>query len=65
MCQYEATRLLHARLSLPDRHHLMMVHEKRLAARENVPIDEQLRRRVRQEFPPPANIDFRMFVGVF
>jgi tetratricopeptide (TPR) repeat protein len=36
------------------------MHEKRLAAKENVPIDEKLRQRVRREFPPPAWIDFRM-----
>lgn len=37
-------------------------HEKRLAAAEKVPIDEKLRQRVRREFPPPRQIDFRMFV---
>ncbi len=37
-------------------------HEKRLSAVENVPIDEQLRQRVRRDFPPPRTIDFRMFV---
>mgnify|MGYP000437703718 CR=1 FL=1 len=36
------------------------VKERRLAARENVPIDAKLRERVRREFPPPAWIDFRM-----
>jgi tetratricopeptide (TPR) repeat protein len=36
------------------------VHEKRLAAKENLPIDEAFRRRVRKEFPPPRSIDFRM-----
>lgn len=35
-------------------------HEKQIAARENVPIDKALKRRVRREFPPPARIDFRM-----
>ena len=34
--------------------------EKRLAARENISIDDDLRRRVRREFPPPEKIDFRM-----
>ena len=34
--------------------------ERRLAAAENVPIDHQLRRRVRREFPPPFGVDFRM-----
>jgi len=36
------------------------MHEKRLAAKENIPIDDRLRQRVRKECPPPANIDFRM-----
>jgi len=36
------------------------LHEKRLAAKEHVPLDEELRKRVRREFPPPARIDFRM-----
>ena len=36
------------------------LHEKRLAAKEHVPIDEALRKRVRREFPPPSHIDFRM-----
>jgi len=36
------------------------LQEQRLAKREGVPIDEALQARVRQEFPPPAVIDFRM-----
>jgi tetratricopeptide (TPR) repeat protein len=36
------------------------MHEKRLAAREGVPIDDKLHQRARREFPPPAWIDFRM-----
>ena len=36
------------------------LHEKRLAAKENLPIDDTLRHRVRREFPPPPHIDFRM-----
>ena len=39
------------------------MHEKRLAAAENIPVDEALRRRVRREFPPPARLDFRMAAG--
>ena len=35
-------------------------HERRIAAQENVPLDDALRQRVRREFPPPASIDFRM-----
>lgn len=37
------------------------VHERRLAERENVPIDDALRQRVRREFPPPRDLDYRMF----
>jgi hypothetical protein len=40
------------------------VHERRLAARENLPIDDALRQRVRREFPPPRHIDFRMVAEV-
>jgi Tfp pilus assembly protein PilF len=36
------------------------MHERRLAAAENVPVTDELRRRVRQKFPPPAHLDFRM-----
>ncbi len=36
------------------------LHEKRLAAQDNLPIDDALHRRVREEFPPPRRIDFRM-----
>jgi hypothetical protein len=35
-------------------------HERRIAAREKVPLDDALRQWVRREFPPPARIDFRM-----
>jgi tetratricopeptide (TPR) repeat protein len=35
-------------------------HEQRLSAKENVPIDDALRARVRREFPVPREIDFRM-----
>lgn len=38
------------------------LHEKRISAAENKPIDDALRRRVQQDFPPPGPIDFRMFV---
>jgi len=34
-------------------------HEKKLSERENTPIDDALRERVRREFPPPQEIDFR------
>ncbi|MFW6159125.1 MAG: hypothetical protein ACOC8E_07195, partial [Planctomycetota bacterium] len=38
------------------------LQEKRLAARERVPIDDALRERVRRECPPPEHLEFRMFV---
>ncbi|MFQ6097440.1 MAG: DUF5107 domain-containing protein [Armatimonadota bacterium] len=36
------------------------LHEKRLSAAEGIEIDDDLRARVRREFPPPPAIDFRM-----
>ena len=36
------------------------LHEKRIAAAENVPVNDALKERVRREFPPPKNLDFRM-----
>ncbi len=39
------------------------LHERRLSAAENVPIDDALRARVRQEFPVPEEFDFRMRVA--
>jgi Domain of unknown function (DUF5107) len=33
---------------------------KRIAAAEKIPVDDKLRERVRREFPPPRQIDFRM-----
>jgi len=36
------------------------MHEKKVAAAENIPIDDDLRARVRADFPPPTEIDFRM-----
>jgi tetratricopeptide (TPR) repeat protein len=38
-----------------------LLHERRLAAAEGVPIDEALKERVRRDFPPPPHLDFRMF----
>jgi len=38
------------------------MHEKRLAEAEGVAIDDELRERVRRDFPPPAHIDFRQDV---
>jgi tetratricopeptide (TPR) repeat protein len=35
------------------------MHEKRIAAAENVPIDDNLRQRVRKDYPPPSWLDFR------
>jgi hypothetical protein len=36
------------------------MQEKRLAAAEGVPDDDALKARVRRDFPPPPNLDFRM-----
>jgi tetratricopeptide (TPR) repeat protein len=36
------------------------LHERRLSAQEGIPIDDELRARVRLEFPVPGDIDFRM-----
>jgi hypothetical protein len=36
------------------------LHERRISAAEGVPVDDALRQRVREQFPPPAHIDFRM-----
>jgi hypothetical protein len=35
------------------------MHERRIAAAENIKISDELRRRVRREFPPPSWLDFR------
>jgi hypothetical protein len=35
-------------------------HERRLSAVQNIPIDDALRARIRQEFPVPKELDFRM-----
>ncbi len=37
------------------------MHEERIAAAEDVPIDEKLEQRVLREFPLPPHLDFRMF----
>ena len=39
-------------------------HERRIAAAEKIKIDENLRERVRKEFPPPRKIDFRMIAQI-
>ncbi len=36
------------------------MHERRISAAEGIPVDAALRERVRSQYPPPANIDFRM-----
>jgi tetratricopeptide (TPR) repeat protein len=36
------------------------LHERKLADAEKLPIDDVLRKHVRQNFPPPENIDFRI-----
>ncbi len=35
-------------------------HEQRVSAERGAPVDDALREYVRRQFPPPANIDFRM-----
>ena len=35
------------------------MHERRIAAAEGIPIDEELKKRVRREFTPPSWLDFR------
>jgi len=35
-------------------------HQRKIAAAENLPIDDALRNRIRKEFPAPLSIDFRM-----
>ena len=35
------------------------MHEKRIAAKENISIDDELRQRVRRDYPPPSWLDFR------
>lgn len=36
------------------------MHERKLASEEGLPIDDELKSRVRREFPPPRHIDFRV-----
>ncbi len=36
------------------------MHERRISIEEGIEIDDELKKRVRREFPPPAEIDFRM-----
>lgn len=35
------------------------MHEKRIAAEENVSVNDELRQRIRREYPPPSWLDFR------
>jgi len=35
------------------------MHEKRIASKENISIDDELRQRVRRDYPPPSWLDFR------
>jgi len=61
-------RILDGDLTIPDLREREIVasdlwfayHERRVAAKENVPIDDELRQRVQDQFPPPAHLDFRM-----
>jgi len=56
--EVELTDLREGETTLTDLWYRM--HEKRVAAAENLPEGKELRDRVRREFPPPAHIDFRM-----
>ncbi|OGV66417.1 MAG: hypothetical protein A2498_12995 [Lentisphaerae bacterium RIFOXYC12_FULL_60_16] len=38
------------------------LHERTISRREQIPVDDALRARVRRDFPPPPAIDFRMSV---
>ncbi|MBC8232432.1 DUF5107 domain-containing protein [bacterium] len=35
------------------------MHEKRIAAKDNISIDDEIRQRVRRDYPPPSWLDFR------
>jgi hypothetical protein len=60
--------LLDPELVMPDLHEgeLMLsdiwygLQDQKLAAAAGVPVDDALRERARRDFPPPANLDFRM-----
>ena len=39
-------------------------HARRIAAAENITLDEALRKRVKREIPPPQRIDFRVINDV-
>lgn len=36
------------------------MHEKRIAEAEEIPVNQALRQRVRKDYPPPPNLDFRV-----
>jgi hypothetical protein len=36
------------------------LHEKRVAAKEGVAITDDFKKRIREEYPPPASMDFRV-----
>jgi tetratricopeptide (TPR) repeat protein len=63
-----AEKLLASKISLPDVREgeriltdlWFALHERKLAAATGKPIDDELRAKVRKEFPPPAYLDFRM-----
>jgi hypothetical protein len=37
------------------------IQAQRIAAKENIPVDDELKKRVRKELAPPKHLDFRMF----
>lgn len=55
---HHRVRIREGEVSLTDLWYRL--HEARLAADEGIAIDDALRAHVRQAFPPPPRIDFRM-----
>jgi tetratricopeptide (TPR) repeat protein len=61
LTEIELTDVREGELSLTELWYYM--HEKRISKAEGIPIDQALRERVWREFPPPAQIDFRLWTG--
>jgi len=58
MLDYEFTNIGEGELTLSNL--WFDLNEKRIAQAEDIPLDELLKSRIRQDFPPPGKIDFRM-----
>lgn len=56
--EYEFVTMMEGEGSLADLWFEM--HERRIAKEQGIPIDDELKARVRNDFPPPAKIDFRV-----